>query len=107
MRKKAAFTKVKKKIKELTPEKQELAGRLLDKAIFMDGELVKLQAAIEEKGWTEEYQNGATQKGIKKSTEGDTYNTMIKNYNAVIGALYKMLPEENGTGDELEEFLGR
>ena len=107
MQRKAGFTKVSRKIKELPPEKRELAAKLLEKAKFMDGELMKLQEALEEKGWVEEYQNGANQRGFKKSTEGDMYNALIKNYNSVLSALYKMLPEETTAGDELIEFLGR
>ena len=107
MQKEADFVKVREKIAELSAEKRELAERLLDKAAFMDSELAKLQTVISFKGWVEEYQNGANQRGFKKSTEGDMYNTMIKNYNSVISALYKMLPEDTGTTDELAEFLGR
>ena len=107
MQRKAGFTKVSRKIKELSPEKRELATKLLEKAKFMDGELMKLQAKLEEKGWVEEYMNGPNQRGLKKSTEGDMYNALIKNYNSVINALYKMLPDESAAGDELVEFLGR
>lgn len=100
------FKEISKIIKELSPAKQELAQKLLSKASFMELELEKLQEIITEKGWTETYQNGANQYGIKKSTEGDVYNTMIKNYTAVIAKLNDIVKEESQqTADELMDFL--
>lgn len=99
------FTQVKKEIKKLPKSKQEIANNLLDKAMFMDRELEKLQEILTEKGWTEEYHNGATQSGLKKSSEGDVYNTMIKNYTAVMKALADILPENGEESDELIDFL--
>ena len=100
------FKDISKAVKELSPTKKELALKLLSKAQFMETELEKLQGIITEKGWTETYQNGANQHGIKKSTEGDVYNTLIKNYTTVIGKLNDILKEENQqTSDELMEFL--
>lgn len=107
MKKSADFANVKQKIDNLSPEKQEIATRLLEKAQFMDAELTKLQKIIAVKGWVEEYQNGATQKGFKKSTEGDAYNVLVKNFNSVMASLCKMLPDDTGSGDELTDFLGR
>ena len=65
------------------------------------------QIAIKEKGWTEEYQNGANQRGVKKSSEGETYNVVLKNYNSTLAAICKLLPDERVGGDELMDFIGR
>lgn len=100
------FKEVSRIIEELAPTKRELAQKLLSKAVFMENELEKLQAIIVEKGWTETYQNGANQCGIKKSSEGDIYNTMIKNYTTVITKLNDIIKDENQqTADDLMEFL--
>lgn len=100
------FSNISKAIKDLPPTKKELAQRLLSKAKFMEAELEKLQAIIETKGWTESYQNGANQYGIKKSSEGDVYNTLIKNYTTVIGKLNDLIKEEaQQSTDDLMEFL--
>ena len=107
MAKKADFKKIKTKLEELTPEKREIAETLLDKAEFMAVELAKLQEIIKEKGWTEEYQNGANQRGVKKSSEGETYNVVLKNYNSTLAAICKLLPDEKVGGDELMDFIGR
>lgn len=72
----------------------------------MEIQLESLQEQIPVSGWTETYQNGANQKGIKKSTEGDVYNTLIKNYTTAIGALNRMLPSGGKDTDDLLEFIG-
>lgn len=86
--------KIKVKLDGLSGNKLALAETLLDKAEFMETELNKLQEIIKEKGWVESYQNGANQYGLKKSTEGDVYNVMIKNYNSTIKQLLDILPDK-------------
>lgn len=68
--------------------------------------LDELQETIREKGFTEEYQNGANQHGIKKCSEVEIYNTMIKNYMGVIKQLVDLLPDGESGGDELLDFIG-
>lgn len=104
--KKIEFKAVKAEIATLPESKQEIANSVLDKAMFMAAELEKLQEAIKKKGWVEEYQNGANQKGFKKSTEGDAYNTLMKNYNTTIKQLNDILPAKSESGDALLDFLG-
>ena len=50
----------------------------------MAASLKELEAAINEKGYTDEYQNGESQRGTKKAPEVEIYNTMVKNYTAAI-----------------------
>lgn len=91
----AKLNKNKIKLDGLTGNKREVAESLLDKIVFMETELDKLQTAIKEKGWVEAYQNGANQFGLKKSTEGDVYNTLIKNYNTTLKQLLDIAPQES------------
>lgn len=84
-------------IETLPEAKKSIANGLLDKAVFMDGELFKLQKILKEKGWVEEYQNGANQSGLKKSSEADVYNAMIKNYNATLKQIADLFPEDAGS----------
>lgn len=93
--------RIKVRLDGLTGNKYELASVLLDKAEFMEAELNKLQEIIKEKGWVEQYKNGANQFGLKKSSEGDVYNAMIKNYNATIKQLMDILPNEVEETDDL------
>ena len=80
-REKAKFQKLKKNIE---PEQWKALETLVDEAAFMGASLFELRAIINEKGYTEEYQNGANQKGTKKCSEVEIYNVMIKNYSAII-----------------------
>ena len=87
--------------------RKELLTNLVSKAEFISGELVKLEAVLKEKGWVEEYQNGQNQHGLKKSSEGDVYNQLIKNFATLMQKILDCLPEETENKDELELFLMR
>ena len=105
MGKKAGFSSIKKDIEQLSESKREIALSLCEKAQFMEYELKKLQEFIAENGVTETYQNGANQFGKKKSTEVEVYNTMVKNYSAIMNQINNILPIKDTTTDELMEFL--
>ena len=82
---------------------------LIDEAAFMAASLYELRKIIEEKGYTEEYQNGANQKGVKKTSEIEIYNTMIKNYMATVKQLTDLIPKDAGkpeqADDGFEDFI--
>lgn len=107
MAKKGSFTENKKIIKSLPKNKREIAEKLLEKIEFMETELGNLQAILKEKGWTEEYQNGPNQYGIKKSAEAEVYNNLIKNYNATIKALIDIVPDAFDPSNEIEKEFFR
>ena len=97
------YTKIDKKTKKAVDS-------LIDEAAFMAVSLRELRTIINEKGYTEEYQNGANQKGVKKCSEIEVYNTMIKNYSAIVKQLTDLIPKEEkekgaGSGDGFEEFV--
>ncbi len=61
-------------------------------------------------GYSESYQNGANQKGIKKTAEVDIYNVMIKNFNATMKQLNDLLPDSSaskGRNAALDYITGR
>lgn len=83
---------------------------LVDEAAFMAASLYELRRIIDEKGYTEEYQNGANQKGVKKCSEVEIYNTMIKNYSAIVKQLTDLIPKETtksaqNASDGFEDFI--
>ena len=101
------LNKLKKIFKDIEPGKRQTVEKLISNAAFMAESLDDLQEIIREKGFTEEYQNGANQSGIKKCSEVEIYNTMIKNYMGVIKQLVDLLPDgTKSSGDELLDFLG-
>ena len=89
----------------LTQDAAAVAVRLIENAAFMAVSLNELQALINKHGYTEEYQNGENQKGVKKSSEVDIYNTMIKNFNTTMKQLIDMLPESPSGGNSRNAAL--
>lgn len=93
----------------LDKKTKKAVNSLIDEAAFMGASLYELRQIINEKGYTEEYQNGATQKGVKKCSEVEIYNTMIKNYMATIKQLTDLIPKEQAakinTSDGFEDFI--
>lgn len=103
---KKELTKLKKIFKGIEPDKEKIVEKLISNAAFMAASLEELQDIINEKGYTEEYQNGANQFGVKKCSEVEIYNTMIKNYSSVIKQLVDLLPNGGASGgDELLDFI--
>lgn len=88
---------------EPTPRIKAAKG-LIDNAAFMTIHLQDLQAELNEHGCVEEYRNGETQYGMKKSAAADIYTTMYKNYIATIKQLAELAPDNVGT-DELSMFM--
>ena len=102
----------------ISAEKRKLAGiytrldvktkkatdSLINEAAFMAASLYELRKIINEKGYTEEYQNGANQKGVKKCSEVEVYNTMIKNYMGTIKQLTDLLPKEQKVKEDQDGF---
>ena len=100
------LNKLKRIFKNIEPGKRQTVEKLISNAAFMAESLDELQEKIREKGFTEEYQNGANQYGIKKCSEVEIYNTMIKNYSSIVKQLVDLLPgDAQSGGDELLEFI--
>ncbi len=83
------------------------AEMLIPNAAFMCVSMMELENIINKKGYSEEYQNGANQKGVKKCSEVETYNNFAKNYLSYIKQLDDMLQKSGGPTkeDELMEYL--
>lgn len=97
------YTRIDKKTKKSVDS-------LMDEAAFMAASLYELRKIIDDKGYTEEYQNGANQKGVKKCSEVEIYNTMIKNYASIVKQLTDLIPKEaekmtQAASDGFEEFV--
>lgn len=110
---KAEKEKIQKITKKLDMDTQKLTESLVDEAAFMASSLYELRKIIDEKGYTEEYQNGVNQRGTKKASEVEIYNVMIKNYQNTIKQLKDLMNKnENGhreknsaDGDDFLEFI--
>lgn len=91
--------KIKNEIKRLNglfnnmPEStMDKVQSLIQNAAFMTVTLDELQKAINQKGMVEEYQNGANQKGFKKTVEVEIYNAMVKNQISIFKQLSELMP---------------
>ena len=94
----------------LDKKTKKAVDSMIDEAAFMAASLYELRQKKKKKGYTEEYQNGANQKGVKKCSEVEVYNTMIKNYMATIKQLTDLLPKEQAVkaaaiSDGFEDFV--
>lgn len=97
--------------KDIDEKKKMTVQSLISSAAFMAISIKELEGIINVKGYTEEYQNGANQRGIKKCSEVEIYNIMIKNHMNCIKQLTDLLPKSNNSvgsgndGDDFDDFL--
>ena len=84
--------RLKKIFKDLEPNKLKTVDALIARAAFITISLQDLEEELNENGWTEEYQNGAYQTGLKKSAAADVHISLTKNLNAIMKQLLDLVP---------------
>lgn len=101
------FLTLRRSLSTMQPKVKKFNEPLMHRAAFMRITLEDLEEAINQNGPVCEYQNGENQWGTKKSPEVDIYNTMAKNYAAVMKQLLSSIPEEEDTPkvDEFDKFV--
>ena len=101
------IAELRKTYRDIDDSRKKNAEMLIPNAAFMCVSMMELENIINIKGYSEEYQNGANQKGVKKCSEVETYNNFAKNYLAYIKQLDDMLQKSGGSTkeDELMEYL--
>lgn len=99
--------KLKRIFKNIPKDKTTVVEGLIKNAAFMAVTLEDLQEDINKRGISEAYENTAGKISTKKTPEADIYNSMIKNYLAVIKQLVELLPKEESktAEDELAGFI--
>lgn len=88
----AEFDRISIYFKDLPENKKSIVLPLIQNAAFMRVTLDDLQDIIAEQGPVEAYQNGEFQHGMKQSAALQSYNSLVKNYAAVIKNLFGLLP---------------
>lgn len=95
---KAKIRKEKKRLEEIfkniETNRSKLVESLINDAAFQRVTLEETREIIQRDGIIEEYQNGANQKGIKKSAAVEVYDKMVNTYSKVIKQLCDLLPEK-------------
>ncbi len=79
---------------ELDENKLSVILPLIQNAAFMRVTLENLQDLIQRDGVVDVYMNGENQYGTKQSAALQSYNSLIKNYSAIIKSLKESLPPE-------------
>jgi hypothetical protein len=101
---KAERTKLNAIYSKLESKTKKSVSSLVDEAAFMAASLFELREIINEKGYTEEYQNGENQRGTKKCSEVEIYIQLSKNYMAIIKQLTDLLPKDAMTKPKSDGF---
>lgn len=102
---KKEFKRLSEFFNNLPEDKKIVLLQLFNEAAFMGVTLEETRKLIARDGIIEEYQNGANQKGIKKSAAVEVYDKMMNTYAKVIKQVCDSLPEGNNTGQTAEEIM--
>lgn len=90
------------------PGKKKKASRAIsEQAAFLAVAIEELDKIVIRDGYVEEYQNGESQKGTKKTVAADLLDRYTKTYTTAIKQIVDMLPEEEAktAKDEVTEFM--
>ena len=79
---------------DMNSNEREVLLPLIQNAAFMRVTLENLQDLIQRDGVVDVYMNGENQYGTKQSAALQSYNSLIKNYSAIIKSLKESLPPE-------------
>ena len=103
--------KVKKEIRRLRKvftaldkNKLAIAESLIEVAAFMRISLDEIQSDINKKGYTEKYQNGANQSGVKQSSSVEIHISMTRNLATIMKQLVDLAPPEQRKDGKLSMF---
>ena len=104
---KAKIKKEKKRLEELfkniETNRSKLVESLIADAAFQRVTLEETREIISRDGVIEVYQNGANQRGIKKSSAVEVYDKMVNTYSKIIKQLCDLLPEKVVWNDPEQE----
>lgn len=101
---KAAYNKIRRKYKGLPTNELDLLTPLMKRTAYLEASLEDLEEIINQKGYSDEYQNGAKQSGTKGVPEVQAYLGFQKQYTANIKILSERLPREVEES-KLQKFL--
>lgn len=84
--------RLKKIFADMDANKLEAVQALIARAAFITVSLQDLEKELSDSGWTEVYQNGQSQSGLKKSAAADVHISLTKNLNAIMKQLLDLVP---------------
>ena len=77
---------------DLDQNRRTTVTPLIERAAFIIIHLQDLELQLNAEGWTEEYQNGQSQSGIKRSAAADVHIALTKNLTAITKQLLELVP---------------
>lgn len=100
-------TRLDKIFKDLDCDTKGTIKKLISEAAFMAVTLEETRLIIARDGIVEEYQNGANQKGLKKSSAVEVYDRMINTYAKIIKQLCDAHPNDKKSvvAEEIKKFI--
>ncbi len=90
---------------DIDERRRKTVSKLIENAAFLAMALDELQKIIKRDGYIESYQNGANQKGLKKSSAVDTYDRYLSSYSKIVKQLCDLLPQDVSKEDPAEDIL--
>ncbi len=90
--------------KEIENRKKELVAGLIERASFMRIQCEDLEVFLNENGWTEQFCQGNQEPYSRARPEGQSYQTLNKNYQAVTKQLTELLPKEEPKQQKTDGF---
>ena len=98
--------RISKSLRDLDEEKRITLRKLFHEAAFMAVTLEETRLIIIRDGTIEEYQNGANQRGVKKSAAVDVYDRMVNTYVKLLDQINKAMPEGKtvDAGEDIMRF---
>ena len=109
MDKKRRISKEKRRLQtvfaEIDANQLKIVQPLIERAAFIIISLQNLEDELNEKGWTEEYQNGENQYGVKKAAAADVHISLTKNLTSIIKQLLELTPPAQKKDSRLQALM--
>lgn len=96
------MNRLKRAFRDLDKNKMSTVRQLISTAAFLTVSLRDLETEINANGYTETYQNGANQTGVKQSAAVVTHIAMTKNLTTIMKQLVELVPAEKGKKNPLQ-----
>lgn len=101
---KTELKEVRKTLKELPKDKQEIGLNLISELEFMQETLQNLKKQVKEEGAVSLFKQGK-QEFLREHPALKGYNTLISRYSLILKQVTDLIPKEDNKSDELMEFL--
>lgn len=103
---KAELKRLEKFLETLPEDKKVVLSKLFNEASFMGVTLEETRKIIARDGVIDTYQNGANQKGFKKSSAVEVYDKMMNTYSKVIKQICESIPiDDKNSGSSADELI--